>query len=169
MRVRRARAAELTAQLWAVSPEVAPPLRPPRQWRPHDCAHQRIIASRDISADTPPARGRGGGRPHCHRSGSLEPPGLGAALQHHATRVERPFSLGSIGPPGAQCHPQAGPFWREALSRLRWLDTKRACCPPSPAPRFPPRQPRATAEHNAPERAPLPGNFSTLLPTQEAL
>lgn len=61
MRVRRARAAELTAQLWAVSPEVAPPLRPPRQWRPHDCAHQRIIASRDISADTPPARGRGGG------------------------------------------------------------------------------------------------------------
>lgn len=61
MRVRLARAAELTAQLWAVSPEVAPPLRPPRQWPPHDCAHQRIIASRDISADTPLARGRGKG------------------------------------------------------------------------------------------------------------
>lgn len=38
----------------------APP-RPPRQWQPHDRAHQRIIAARDISADTIPARVRGGG------------------------------------------------------------------------------------------------------------
>lgn len=63
---RGARAAELTAQLWAVSPEEAPPphphpARPPRQWRPHRRAHQRTIAARDISADTGPARGRGWG------------------------------------------------------------------------------------------------------------
>lgn len=37
------------------------PLRPPRQWRPHDRAHQRIIAARDISADTVPAGGGVGG------------------------------------------------------------------------------------------------------------
>lgn len=69
--MRGARAAELTAQLWAVSPEAAPPPlpRPPRQWQPHDRAHQRIIAARDISADTLPSRGWGGGAIGWHCSG----------------------------------------------------------------------------------------------------
>ena len=63
-RVRRARAAELTAQLWAVSPEAAAPPSPlpPRQWRAHHRGHPRIIPARDVSAHTPPSRGRGVGR-----------------------------------------------------------------------------------------------------------
>lgn len=83
------------------------PLRPPRQWRPHDCAHQRIIASRDISADTPIQPGGGvRGRPDCHRRGSLRPPGSGTALQHHAISVERPFSLQCLGPRGRNTIPR---------------------------------------------------------------
>lgn len=92
--------AGLTAQLWAVSPEAAP--RPPRQWPPHDRALQRIIAARDISADTilGPGRGRGGGQ-HCSGPRGLAGPGTAPTASPPA-----PFPSPSPRPRGAQCHPR---------------------------------------------------------------
>lgn len=145
------------------------PLRPPRQWRPHECAHQRIIASRDISADTHPARGRGEG------SARLPPPwvtrtsrlGYCASAPRHlrGTPLLAPMSRS----PGPQCHPRAGTSWHSALRRQRWLDTKRACCPsPRLVPLFPLTNLEPQLSPARPRRTPPPGNFSSQVPTQGA-
>lgn len=111
------------------------PLRPPRQWRPHDCAHQRIIASRDISADTGPARGRGEGSARLPPQWVTRTSRFGCCASAPRHQRGTPLLSRVSRSPGPQCHPQAGPLWRAALRQQRWLDTKRACCPPlRPAP-----------------------------------
>ncbi|XP_019497263.1 PREDICTED: basic proline-rich protein-like [Hipposideros armiger] len=69
-------AAELTAQLWAVSREAAPP---PRQGQRHNRAHQRIIAAPDISADTLWPRG-GAGIPDPRRAQCPSPAASGSSV-----------------------------------------------------------------------------------------
>lgn len=102
-----ARAAELTAQLWAVSPEEAPPprphpARPPRQRQPHRRAHQRTIAARDISADTGPARGRGWeGRRASTAAGRVDLPVLAPRPPPAAGSASPAGSLRLPGSPGA--------------------------------------------------------------------
>lgn len=82
------------------------PLRPPRQWRPHDCAHQRIIASRDISADTRPARGRGEGSTRLPPQWVTRTSRLlccaSAPRHQRGTPLLAPVSRS----PGSQCHPR---------------------------------------------------------------
>lgn len=85
------------------------PRRPPRQRRQRDRALQRIIAARDISADTIPARGRGGaeggrgGGRHC--SGPRGPAGL---ARRPLPRRPLPFP-GQVPPnPGGRTATPAG-------------------------------------------------------------
>ncbi|XP_017911486.1 PREDICTED: collagen alpha-1(I) chain-like [Capra hircus] len=107
---RGARAAELTAHLWAVSPEAAatPDTRPPRQWRPQDRAHQRTIAARDISADTsPPGGGVREGEAtawHCSGPRGLLGPGTAPTSSPPAPLLGQTPS-GPSSPRGAQGHP----------------------------------------------------------------
>lgn len=132
-REREAQAAELTVQLWAVSPEAAPPPRPPRQGPRHDRVHQRIIAARDISADTLPAQGRGGGDDRL----ALQWAAWTCWPWHCAHRLVAgagtPSLAGSLRPlGGAMPLSQPGLIRRAPLPRPGSPDPRRAQCP-SPA------------------------------------
>lgn len=128
--VRGAQAAELIAQLWAVSPEAAPPppARPPRQWQPNDRAHQRIIAARDIFVDTlRPRGGGGGGRRAVTAVGRVDLPVL--ALRP-PLRCRRPFP--SRVPPthwGRSVTPAGWSDRARALSQAGIPDPRRVQCP----------------------------------------
>ena len=95
-----------------------PNTRPPRQWRPHDRAHQRIIAARDISADTSrPGGGVGEGEATAwHCSG---PRGLWVLALPPPPRRRRPFLVRlPPGPPhhgGRRATLQAGRVGRTPL------------------------------------------------------
>lgn len=101
-----------------------PNTRPPRQWRQHDRAHQRIIAARDISADTSrPGGGVGEGEAttwHCSGPRGLLDTGTAPTSSPPAPLPGQTPS-GPLPPPprGAQGHPAGWSGRTHAPSRAR--------------------------------------------------
>ncbi|XP_055257137.1 collagen alpha-1(I) chain-like [Moschus berezovskii] len=145
-----------------------PYTRPPRQWRPHDRAHQRIIAARDISADTSrPGGGVGGGTAwHCSGPRGLLGPGTAPTSSPPAPLPGQTPSRPSP-PRGAQGHTAGRSGRTHTPSRAgspRAPEGRSAPAPPllcpSSQPRVAPRSPRvrrARRRRGTLARTPQPG------------